>query len=134
MYLSEVVGMSAKDIRAKGINVDKKVSLIRKRVLRNTRNSDQSYVGMTNINNLPTVGAIHPINHFNPPMAKGGGGEGVDATPPTGFSNFSQKWKELFLQTFAHEKIFQIGPAILALKLDKGRVLGGSGNQDDIQS
>ena len=46
-----------------------------------------------------------------------------------GFSNFSQKWEELFLQTkfcrlilgtSAHEKMFQIGPTILALKLDKG--------------
>ena len=27
--------------------------------------------------------------------------------------------------TSAHEKIFQIGPTVLALKLDKGRVLGG---------
>ena len=27
----------------------------------------------------------------------------------------------------AHEKIFQIAPAVLAVKLDKGRVLGGGG-------
>ena len=31
--------------------------------------------------------------NLNPPMAKG------DATPPTGFSDFSREWKELFLQT-----------------------------------
>ena len=63
-------------------------------------------------------------------MAKGG----VDATPPpsTGFSNFSQKREELFLQTkflpvgsSLDLSIFQIGPIILALKLGKGRVLGG---------
>ena len=38
---------------------------------------------------------------FNLPMARGEGeGEGVDATPPTGFfSNLSPKWKERFLQT-----------------------------------
>ena len=59
--------------------------------------------------------------------------------PPTSFSNFSQKWEELYWQTkflpvgsslghaSSHEKIFQIGPTILALKLDKGRVLGGGG-------
>ena len=64
MYLSEVVGMSAKDIRANGFNVDKKVSFIRKHVLRNTGNSDQPYVGMTSINSLPTGGAIDPSNHF----------------------------------------------------------------------
>ena len=33
------------------------------------------------------------------PGGGGGGGGGVDATPPTGFSSFSQKWEELFLQT-----------------------------------
>ena len=30
----------------------------------------------------------------------------------------------LILGTFVHEKIFQIGPTVLALKLDKERVLG----------
>ena len=65
------------------------------------------------------------------PREGGGGG----CHPPTGLSNFSQKWEELFcklnffcrliLGTSAHEKIFQIGNTILALKLDKGRVLGG---------
>ena len=58
--------------------------------------------------------------------------------PPTGFSNFSQKWEELFLQTkflavgsslghLSMKNFFHIGPAILALKLDEGRVLGGGG-------
>ena len=68
-------------------------------------------------------------------MAKGGGGGGVDATPATDFSNFSQEWEELFanqifsssliLGTSFHKKIVQIGPTVLALKLDEGRVLGG---------
>ena len=84
----------------------------------------------------------------------------MDATPPpTGFSNFSQKCEELFansiftcrliLGTSVHEKNFQIGPTVLALKLErKGRVLGGgnhpppieqkltyfSNHEDDIQS
>ena len=35
------------------------------------------------------------VQHLYLPMAKGGGGGG-DATPPTGFSNFSQKWEEVF--------------------------------------
>ena len=66
-------------------------------------------------------------------MAKGGDG----IHPPTGFSNFSQKWEELFCKlnftcrlvfgTSVHEKSFQIGPTVLALKLDKERVLGGGG-------
>ena len=30
---------------------------------------------------------------FNPPMSRGGGG-GVDATPPTGFSSFSRECEE----------------------------------------
>ena len=54
----------------------------------------------------------------------------------------------LILRTSVHEKNFQIGPTVLALKLDKGRVLGGgnhpllteqkltyfSNQEDDIQS
>ena len=55
----------------------------------------------------------------------------------------------LILGTSVHEKIFQIGPTVLALKLDEERVLGGggggnhlpwtfftyfSGHEDDIQS
>ena len=36
-------------------------------------------------------------NHISPLMARGGGGEWMP--PPTGFSNFSQKWEEIFLQT-----------------------------------
>ena len=66
---------------------------------------------------------------LNPPMAKGD-----ECHPPTGFSNFSREWEELswklnfscslVLGTSVHEKIFQIGPTVLALKLDKGRVLG----------
>ena len=60
-------------------------------------------------------------------MAKGGG---VDATPPQQvFPIFLRNEKSFFacrliLGTSGHEKIFQIGPTILALKLDKGRVLG----------
>ena len=70
-------------------------------------------------------------NILNPPMVKGGG---MDATPPpTGFSNLSQEWEELsgklnftcrlILGTSVYEKIFQIGPTVLALKLEKGRVV-----------
>ena len=44
MYLSEVIGMSAKDIRAKGFNAVKKIAFLRKCVLRNCSNLDQSYV------------------------------------------------------------------------------------------
>ena len=68
---------------------------------------------------------------LNLPMAGGGGGE----------------LNRLILETSVHEKIFQIGPTVLALKLDKGRVLGGgnhpateqkltyfSNHEDDIQS
>ena len=61
-----------------------------------------------------------------------GGGGGVDATPQQIFPIFSQKLEELFLQTkflpvghLSMKKIFQIRPTVLALKLDKGRVLGG---------
>ena len=50
---------------------------------------------------------------INPPMAKGGGG--VDATLPTGFSNFSQKFEELFLQT----KLFPIGSSLGHLPMKK---------------
>ena len=77
--------------------------------------------------------------------------------PKQVFSNFCQKWEELFLNyifncrlilgTSVHEKIFQIGLTVLALKLDKRRVLGGgvattpieqkltyfSNHEDDIQ-
>ena len=62
----------------------------------------------------------------------------MDATP-TVFSSFSREWEELFLQTkllgagssLGHlcMKKFSVGPTELALKLDKGRVLGrGGGN------
>ena len=52
----------------------------------------------------------------------------------------------LILRTSVHEKKFQIGPTVLALKLDEGRVLGVatphgwtfftyfSDHEDDIQS
>ena len=62
MYLSEVVGMSAKDIRAKGFNADKKVAFVRKHVLRNCSNLDQSYADVTSNKSLRTVGAIDPGN------------------------------------------------------------------------
>ena len=59
-------------------------------------------------------------------------GGGVDATPQQVFpiflrngKSFIQKWEELILGASVHEKIFQIGPTVLALKLDKGRVLAG---------
>ena len=35
----------------------------------------------------------------------------------------------LILRTSVYQNIFQIGPTILALELDKGRVLGGGGGQ-----
>ena len=47
----------------------------------------------------------------------------------------------LILGASVHKKIFQIGPTVLALKLDKGRVLGAdfsftyfSNHEDDSQS
>ena len=66
----------------------------------------------------------------------GGRGGGLDATLLTGFTSFSWEREELLFQTkflavasflghLSMEKVFQIGPAVLALKLDKGRVLGG---------
>ena len=68
-------------------------------------------------------------------MAKGGGG--VDATPNKFFQYFSEMERAFFaklnficrhiLGTSVHEKNSQIGPTVLALKLDKGRVLE-SGN------
>ena len=71
---------------------------------------------------------------MNPPMAKGGGG-GVDTNPPTGFSNFSQNWEEVYLQT----KFLPVGSSLghlsmkkfcrLALILDKGMGAGGGGWQ-----
>ena len=70
---------------------------------------------------------------FNPPMAKAGGG--LDATPQQVFLIFLRNGKSFFCKLHfssrlifgasVHEKIFQIGPTVLALKLDKGRVLGG---------
>ena len=59
---------------------------------------------------------------FNHPMAKGGG----DATPQQNGKSFLQT---KFLPTgsslghLSMKKFFQIGPTVLALKLDKGRVL-----------
>ena len=91
------------------------------------------------------------IKHFIPSDDQGGGG----MPPPTGFSNFSQKWEELFLQTkflpvgssLGHlpmKKNFQIEPTVKALKSDKGRVPPPPppwakvdlffNHQDDIQS
>ena len=72
-------------------------------------------------------------NHFNPPMPKGGGGW---MPSPSRFFQFFSEMGRAFLQTkfftcafiletSVHEKHFQIGPTVLALKLDKGRVLGG---------
>ena len=66
---------------------------------------------------------------------RGGGGEWTP--PPNRFLKFFLKWEKLLFQTkfFAvrslilgtsvHEKIFQTGPTVLALKLDEGRVLEG---------
>ena len=89
-------------------------------------------------------------------MAKG---DGCHRSHPTGLSSFSREWEELFCKLTAnvlavgsllgisvHEKKFQIGPTVLALKLDKERVLRGmattpmdfltyfSNHEDDIQS
>ena len=48
---------------------------------------------------------------INPPMAKG-----VDATPPpTGFSNFSQKWEKLSLET----KFLPVGSSLGHLSMKK---------------
>ena len=63
-------------------------------------------------------------------MAGGGGvGGGGACQPPKGFSYFSPEWGELLFQTnfccrhilgaSVHEKDFQIGPTVLAVKLDK---------------
>ena len=67
-------------------------------------------------------------------MAKGGGGRWM-LIPNRFFPVFLGNRKSfnakqnfscsLILGTYVHEKIFQIGPTILALKSDKGRVLGG---------
>ena len=71
----------------------------------------------------------------------------MDVTPK-GFSSFSREWGELLFQTkilavghvleaSVHEKIFQIGPTVLALKLDKGGMPPlsyFSNNEDGIQS
>ena len=67
------------------------------------------------------------------PAMTGGGGGGGDAIPNRLFKFFSLMGRA-FLQTkflavglslghLSIEKIFQIGPTVLALKLDKGRVL-----------
>ena len=79
---------------------------------------------------------------------------------PTGFSSCSREWGKLLFQinflhvgshffgASIHEKTFQIGATVLALKLDKWRMLGGGGatipieqkltyfsdHEDDIQS
>ena len=50
---------------------------------------------------------------LNPPMAKGGGG--WMPLPPTGFSNFSQKWEELSLQT----KLLPLGSSLGHLSMKK---------------
>ena len=59
-----------------------------------------------------------------------GGGGGVDVTPNRFFQFFSEMERvfcklnfscRLMLGTFAHEKIFQIGLTILALKLNFSR-------------
>ena len=65
MYLSEVVGIGAKDIRAKGFNADKKVAFVRKYALRNCSNLDQSYADVTSNKSLRTVRAIVPSNNIN---------------------------------------------------------------------
>ena len=79
--------------------------------------------------------------------------------PQQVFPVFSEMGRDLFankiftcrliLGTSVHGKLFQIGPTVLALKLHKGRVLGGGGwqppliepkltyfsnHEDDIQS
>ena len=69
--------------------------------------------------------------YLNPPMARGG------CHPQQVFHIFLKNGKNFFanstfrcrliLGTSVHEKVFQIGPTVLALKLDKGRVLGGGG-------
>ena len=76
-------------------------------------------------------------NHFNPLVAGAGGGEAVDATLNRFFKFFLRMGRaftpdkifscNLILGTSVHEKIFQIGPTVLALKLDEGRVLWGEG-------
>ena len=88
------------------------------------------------------------IFDINPPMATGGGEDaGFQFFPRMGRPFFANQIFScrLILGTSVHEKIFQIGPTVLALKLDKGRVLGGGGvattpmdyfsnHEDDIQS
>ena len=69
-------------------------------------------------------------------MAKGGGGGG-GCTPHNRFFKIFSEMERAFLQTnlfrcrlilgrSVHGKIFQIGPTVLALKLDKDSVLGGA--------
>ena len=79
---------------------------------------------------------------LNPPMAKrerggGGGGGGAGCHPLRQvFPIFLGNEKSIFankifscrlvIVTSVHDKIFQIRPAILALKLDQGRAGGGN--------
>ena len=66
----------------------------------------------------------------------GGGGGGLDATPSQQVFLIFLEMGRAFLQTkflpvgsslglLSMKKYFQIGPTVLALKLDKGRVRGG---------
>ena len=81
------------------------------------------------------------IKTLNPLMAKeggGGGGGGMDATPQQVFQFFLRMGRafipnkifsfSLILEIFVHENKFQIGPTVLALKLDEGRMMGGGNN------
>ena len=72
-----------------------------------------------------------PRCFINSSMAKEGGGCHPPPPPPNRFFQFFSGMERAFLQakflavgSSVHEKIFQIGPTFLALKLDKGRVLG----------
>ena len=76
------------------------------------------------------------VKDINPPMVKGGG-KGDGWHPPNRFFQFLLRMVRAFsanqifscrliLGRSVHEKIFQIGCTVLALKLDK-RVRGGGG-------
>ena len=105
-----------------------------------------------------TLGPFNCEFQINPPMAKGGGG--CPLPPPNRFFQLFSEMGRAFLQNkfspvgsslghLSMKTFFQIRPTVLALKLDKERVLMGgnhppppieqtltyfSNHEDDIQS
>ena len=66
MYLSEVVGMSTKHIKAKGFTASKKRDFIKKHVLKNSDNRDDDpFAAKRDSNKLPTVGTFASSTNNN---------------------------------------------------------------------